>query len=315
MEKKITQLKEGDHVKGKFVVKFKKGLEKYKNGYRILLNITDETGKGIEYVYWGSDNEKEMEELYNSIKQDGGIQIEGDVRYFGGRMQISSNKLEVLPEGTVSMISPPKRDIEEMKEELKEYINSITNEDIRKVLEEIFKDEFMERFSVHPGAIEIHHARKGGLIEHTLEVARIVRLICEMYPEINRDIAIAGALLHDIGKVDEIAVTSRIKSEVKGQMLGHIVYGTLRLSQVMDQLGTPEDLKGKLLHILISHHGSLEYGSPKEPMTLEAFAVSHADSMSAHIMQIIDFIELNKDQTEDATMYNKRLGRNIYLRN
>ncbi len=299
-----------------YVIKGKKGPYHYKNGYSINFWVSDGKHHNIELIYWGPADREKVAEIYERAEVDGGIRvIKGFPKKYKGILSISANEIEIIPKDKVSVVRRENRDIEEMKGEMRKYINSISDDRIREIVEEVFNPEFMEKFSVHPGAVEIHHARRGGLIEHTLEVVRIVELLCEMYPKINRDLAIAGAILHDIGKIDEITVTSRIKSEFNNQLVGHIVYGVRRLTKVLDKLKVEEELSDRLIHIMISHHGQLEYGSPKEPMTLEAFAVSAADNTSATMSQVIDFIEISKENTEDNNMYNRRLGRNIYLEN
>jgi 3'-5' exoribonuclease len=124
----------------------------------------------------------------------------------------------------------------------------------------------------------------------------------------------AGALLHDIGKMREIEVTTRIKGTLKGQLKGHIPMGYRMLANVLEELGTDEKLADKLLHIVLSHHGYNEFGSPKEPMFPEAVAVYYADEMSSKLSSVVEFVSEEKGRTEDDFMYSRAQKRNIYLR-
>ena len=135
-----------------------------------------------------------------------------------------------------------------------------------------------------------------------------------MFPDLDRDVMIAGALLHDIGKMQEIEVTTRIKGTVKGQLKGHIPMGYRALANIMDELGTDERTANKLLHIVLSHHGSGEFGSPKEPMFSEAVAVYYADDMSSKLSSVTEFTKEEKKSTENDFMYHTRQRKNIYLR-
>ena len=319
----ISSLSEGDEVKDIFVVKIKKGLYPYKgkSGLYFKLLLSDNSGKTLEYRYWGNENEEEIKKIYNSIKNDSVLYIEGKVSTFNGKLQLSSegpSSIRVLKKGEYDeneFIKPPKRDVEKMYSELVEEIYCVENPQIKKLLESIFKDpEIEKKFKKHPGGIEIHHNWRGGLLQHTLEVLQYCKLSWQLFPDLNKDLLVAGALLHDIGKLEEISVTSRIKGTDRGQLLGHIVLGANYVSRKMDDMDMDEKLKDKILHMIISHHGRVEYGSPKEPMYSEAIVLYYADEMSSKIAEMDEFIRNSKEDTEDDFMYNKRKGRNIFLK-
>ncbi|MCX6695889.1 MAG: HD domain-containing protein [Candidatus Altiarchaeota archaeon] len=236
------------------------------------------------------------------------------------KLQISTNEPDtIVPVAAgeydpADFIMPAKKDLDKMCEELMDYISKIGNPEVKALLESIFKDGVvLEKFKKHPGAIEIHHNWTGGLLQHTLEVAEYSLLSKKLFPDLNTDLLIAGALLHDIGKLDEIEVKARIKGTKKGQLTGHIALGYNRVSGVMDRLGTSEELKDKLLHIILSHHGSNEYGSPKPPMIPEAFAIYYADEMSSKLSEITEYVKWARGSTDDEFMYHKRHGHNILL--
>ncbi len=322
-KRSIASLSEGDLVNDIFVVKIKKGIHQYKskNGYYFQLLLSDSSGKTLEYRYWGDENEEEIKRIYNSIKRDSVVFIKGKVTNFNGKLQLSSehpSSIRVLEEGEYDekeFIKPPKRDPEEMYSVLLKEIEGVENPKIKQLLESIFKDPAIEKkFKEHPGGIEIHHNWVGGLLQHTLEVLEYCKLSCKLFPDLNKDLLIAGALLHDIGKLEELTVTSRIKGTNRGQLIGHIVLGANFVARKMDELGLDDELKDKILHMIVSHHGKLEYGSPKEPMCAEAFALYYADEMSSKIAEISEFIRVSREDTEDDFMYNKRRKYNVFLR-
>ena len=132
---------------------------------------------------------------------------------------------------------------------------------MEKILQKILLIE--KKFKKHPGGIEIHHNWTGGLLQHTLEVLNYCKLSWELFPELSKDLLITGALLHDIGKLEELAVTSRIKGTNKGQLIGHIVLGSTYVSNKIDEIGMEDEPKDKILHMIVSHHGRMECPLPK----------------------------------------------------
>ncbi len=313
----ICELKEGARVEDIFVVKIKKGVKPYSRGYTFQLLLSDSSGRTVPYRYWGDDNMEAVKGLYDLIKADSVVLVEGRSELFNERIQISTNPpdtIRVLEKGEYrpeEFIGPARRDTGEMTKELNGYIEGVRNLEIKRILDRVFGDPgFLERFSNHPGAIEIHHNWRGGLLEHTLEVMRYCELSKGMFQELDMDIMTAGALLHDIGKLDELEMTTRIKGTLRGQLRGHIVLGYEHVSRVMDGLKTPGDIKDKILHIMLSHHGNMEYGSPKRPMFPEAMAVYLADELSSKLAEFTEFVKRSREETEDDFMYNRRYGRN-----
>jgi len=302
-------------------VKIKKTMSSYAKGFFFQLILSDSSGKTLDYRYWGSNDEKKVRELYNSIKPDSVVHVQGKVSVYNNKLQLATNEpfvIEPLKEDEYDksdFIKPARKDIDDMYSELKSAIDEVKNPDIKKLLENIFNEPSMEaKFKAHPGAIEIHHNWIGGLLEHTLEVLKYSLLSFDLFPVLDRDLLIAGALLHDIGKLDELEMTSRIKGSDSGQLIGHIVLSTIFVSNKMDELGLDKELKNKLLHIIISHHGKLEYGSPKQPMFPEAVVIYYADEMSSKIAEITEFVKNSIEDTEDDFMFHWRKQHNIYLK-
>ncbi len=317
----ISSLKLGDKIEDVFVVKIKKAMAPYAKGFSFELLLSDNSGKTIEYKYWGGPDEKKVRELFDSIKQDSVLLINGKVSSYNNKLQIVANDqspislLQSEQYEPSDFIKPAKKDLLVMYAQIFSEIKEVKDEKIRTLLENIFYDkEFEKKFIKHPGAIEIHHNWIGGLMQHTLEVLQYCKLAHEMNPALNRDLLVAGSLLHDLGKLEELEATTRIKGTQKGQLTGHLVLSILFVSEKMKELHFDTLLKNKILHMMVSHHGRVEYGSPKEPMFPEALAVYHADEMSSKLAEMLEFIRDAKDDTEDDFMYSKRHNRNILLR-
>ncbi|MCX8205796.1 MAG: HD domain-containing protein [Candidatus Micrarchaeota archaeon] len=320
---KILSLRPGQQVSGIFAVKIRKSLGTYTKGYRLDLILTDSTGASIAFTLWGGqgdDVRAKLQSLLNSITEDAVLHITGAVDDYNGELCISANSIDslrILREGEFppdAFIQPARRDPQQMRQELSAIISSVASPHLKPILSHVFTPQFMDKFIVHPAAVQHHHNRIGGLAEHTIEVVRICEELCRIYPKLDRDLLITGALLHDIGKVREITVTKRIKADSQGQLVGHLAHTTLMLSEALAASGTPEPLRSKLLHLSLSHHGRNDYGSPKEPMFPEAVALHYADETSAMVAEMLDFIEEHKPTTLEDTMYSRTLRRNIYLR-
>jgi len=320
-KQKVSELKDGDTVDEVFFVKFKKGVNPYAKGFLFALTLSDNSGRSIEYKYWGNRDETKVKTLYDYIKPDSIVHVQGKVASYNGNLQLTTNEpnvIEVLEKGQydeADFIKSAKKDKDMMYSQLLKTIEIVENPKLKDLLNRIFKNPGIEaKFKNHPGAIEIHHDWIGGLLQHTLEVLDYCKLSWELFPQLNKDLIITGGLLHDIGKLEELDVTSRIKGTNKGQLTGHLVLSTIFVSNKCDEVGLDEELKDKLLHIIISHHGKLEFGSPKEPMFPEALVVCYADALSAKLAGMIEFVDSAKSSTEDDFMYDRRGAKNIFLK-
>ena len=317
----INTLKDSQAVDDIFVVKIKKGISPYTKGQSFQLILSDSSGQTIDYKYWGGNDLTPIKDLYDSIKTDSVVHVKGKVSTYNNKLQISSNDLvDIRPLENSEydqgeFVKKAKIDVDVMDSDMFTLISSISDPALKEMLHSIYTDSnITEKIKTHPAAIEIHHNWVGGLMQHMIEMVSYCELTVKTHPSLNRDVVIAGVLLHDIGKIEEIEVTSRIKGTTKGQLLGHIPIGFSFVTKKMDDFKVNEDLRNKILHIIVSHHGKLEFGSPKTPMLPEAIVVHYADEMSSKVTEIIDFIEENKEATEDDFMYHRRKGHNIFLR-
>ena len=313
----ITGLKKDQIVNDTFFVKFKKPVEKYKNGYKFELKIGDSSGE-IMMKYWGEDNEQKVKEVYDSIKQDDVIFINGRVGEWNDKMDISLNKDNLIkvcsPEeyDIKDFVKTTQKDIEVMFKELMQVVNSVKEIHLKKILDAFFaNEEFAEKFKACPAAMYHHHGWVGGLLEHVLSVVTICDYIAKIHPSLDRDLLVTGALLHDIGKLEEFGVSTHIKVTTKGMLIGHVSIGAQMLNGQFDKMDIPEDIKLKVMHMVLSHHGKMEFGSPKIPAFPEALALYYADEFDARIHMIIAAKE--NAATEDDYIYTKEFG-NVYLK-
>lgn len=318
-KQQIKDLKEGQIIEDIFVVKIKKSILPYIRGYSFSLILSDSSGRSIEYKYWGNRDEEKIKEIFNSVKKDSVVLIKGKVLTYRDKLQISSEENEILKvlqqgEYEADFIIAPKKDIEEMYILLISKINSIQNESLKIFLLDIFQKEIGEKFKKHPGAISIHHNWWGGLLQHTLEVIEICEVSIKIDSRLNRDLLLTGAMLHDIGKLEELETTTRIKGSQKGQLIGHLTLGVIFLSEKLKESDIDLITKNKLMHLLVSHHGKEEQGSPKQPMIPEAVVLYYADELVTKLSEMIEFIEEHKEDTEDDFMYYSRKGLNIFLK-
>lgn len=313
--KQISELKKDDIVNDIFVVKFKKPVEPYKNGYRFELRLGD-ASKEIMYKYWGPDDEAAVEALYESINKDDVVAVQGRVNEWNEKLEISANENNTiipLKEGEYDVkdfIKKSNKDPELMWRDLKLYIDSITNPELKNLINYFFADpEFVAKFKECPAAMYIHHGWIHGLLEHTLSVVRTVDFIQKIQVTLDRDLVIAGALLHDIGKMKEFEMTTSIKVSTQGMLVGHVTIATEMISRAVEELGINPELGMKVLHIILTHMG--DYGSSKTPSIPEALAVYYADQTDAQLTHMISLKE--EAQTDDDYIYNKDFG-NIYLK-
>lgn len=276
------------------------------------VDLVDREGS-VEGVLWSECFEKTKD-----FRQGDFVRIKGMASEYNGKKQVIVKELcitdshDVIPE---EYIKSTKKDIGNMLIELDTIIQSISNRYLAKLLRSFFDDKgFRERFSKSTAAMQYHHAYIGGLLEHTLSVTNICIGLAEHYRDLDRDLLVAGAMLHDIGKVEEYKTGTSFSLTDSGRLIGHITlgYGMAR-ERISDIEGFPNDLKDSLLHIILSHHGFQEYGSPKCPKVLEAFIVFHVDFMDAEIGGY-RMIEEGRGEESGWSGFSKQFQRSVLLK-
>ena len=213
------------------------------------------------------------------------VQASGTDSVFNERKQLIINRIKKVHHVVDPRLLYPSSTIPEKKlrEDYLRQVSNIGEPSLRKLFHEMERDaSLMDAFFTAPAAVSMHHARIGGLVEHTLGACRFAEAAADLHPWLNRDLIIAGCLLHDIGKIREYEIAGGFRYSLEGKLLGHIVLGVEMVRQWISSVsGFPERMAMDLLHIILSHHGELEYGSPKVPATPEALVVHYADDLDA----------------------------------
>lgn len=309
----VNDLKVGSHINSVFVVA-KKIVKKKKNGDDFcLLTLQDREGD-IQAVVW-----TEALNQAADFKEGDFVAVAGSVSEYRSSKQLTIESLSKIEDKKnidyTDFIKSTKRDVDEMFAEIKLKVDSVKNHYLKQLLQAFFGDKkFAADFCKATAAVQYHHAYGGGLLEHTLYVCRVCDLVADTYQNINRDLLIAGALLHDIGKMKEYEVGVVIKFTDEGKLLGHITMGYSWVLEKINQIkGFPADLKDRILHIILSHHGYKEFGSPKRPKILEAFIVHHVDYMDAEIAAYNDLFDQGSGD-EGWSHFVKNFERSVLLR-
>jgi 3'-5' exoribonuclease len=302
----IKNITEKDTVRGHYLVKEKR-LAKTRNGKPFIsITLTDRTGD-VGAKVWNSAEE------YSALFHQGDIiEVEGNAESYRGQIQISVSELAPLKgevDHDIFLESAPGNTAQMMKA-LRDVLSGVQNAHLKALTDRFFTDkEFVALFEKAPAAKNFHHAYTGGLLEHTLSVCQMSVRVAEHYPRLDRELLLTGAFLHDIGKIRELKAYLQIDYTDEGRLLGHVVMGVAMVDEKLRGLKSfPQELAARLKHLILSHHGQYDFGSPKRPKFLEAFALHMIDDLDAKINGLGHFME--KDRREGAwTDFNRLFDR------
>ncbi len=305
----IADLKTDEAIIEHYLCKKKQTL-KSRNGKNYLsLLLQDKTGT-INAKVWELNNQ------IQSFEENDFIKIDANVLCYQNEPQLNIKKIRRSQEGEynpMDYIPSTDKDIEILYKKITDIIYSLQNKYIKSLLENIYikNDDLRERFKKHSAAKSMHHNYMGGLLEHTLSICEICNFLSKHYPYVNRDLLIASAFLHDVGKMFELSPFPDNDYTDDGQLLGHIIIGTELITKEANKISDfPHELQSLLKHSVLSHHGEYEFGSPKRPKTIEAFILHCADELDAKIKMYEEAI--SSDNTSSNWVgYHKMLGRNI----
>jgi 3'-5' exoribonuclease len=295
-------------ITSSFVV-VSKQVKPKKTGERYLaLTLGDRTGQ-IEAKMW--DN---VEDFIGAFEQEDFLKIKGLINKYKNRFQLTIHKLRRMQEGEIDFadyLPKTKKDVGELWKTLAEFVATFKNPHLKSLLELLMADpEIAERYRTAPAAKSLHHACIGGLLDHVVSLFRSCDLVCRNYPEINRDLLLAGAFLHDIGKIHELTYNRSFSYTLRGQLLGHMIIELEMLQAKINQLPSfPAELKTLLEHLIISHHGQYEFGSPKLPMFPEALMLHYLDDLDSKMEAMRAHFEREAGLEGPWTSYNASLGR------
>lgn len=299
----INELRDGEMVSEVYLCKTKQALKTKagKSYYSLLLQDKSGTLDGkIWELGMGIDHFEAMDYIH----------VDGQVVLFQNSPQLNIKRVRKAQEGeydAADYMPSTDKDVKEMYKTLCSYVNSVEEPHLKKVLEKIFLEdkEFAAAFLGHSAAKSVHHSFMGGLLEHTLGVARNADYMAKYYPFLNRDLLVAAALLHDIGKTRELSPFPENDYTEEGNFLGHIYMGTEMVNDRIREIpGFPPVLAGELKHCILAHHGELEYGSPKKPVIAEAVALNLADNMDAKLQTFLEILN-GADEKADWIGYSR----------
>lgn len=246
------------------------------------------------------------------------VEVNGDVTVFNGQMQLSIKRARKVSESDVNpadYLPATEKDIDEMMMELLKFIAGVENPYYKQLLSRLFVEnaDFAEAFKKHSAAKSVHHGFIGGLLEHTLSVAKLCDFYTKQYPMLNHDLLITAAICHDIGKVYELSDFPLNDYTDAGQLLGHIVMGSEMVGDIIKTIPDfPKVMANELKHCILAHHGELEYGSPKKPALIEALALNFADNTDAKLETMKEILNSNSQVGTDQWLgYNRLLESNV----
>ena len=310
----ISKIEPGETINDIYIVRDPILRSTTRGDLYIAMHLSDRSGQ-LNGRMWQA-----TETIYKALPKPGFVHIQGRSELYQNNLQIIINNISVVDVDKVCIddfLAKTKKDVKQMFEELKEIVNRIRNPQLRAITEEFLADdELMEKFCNDPGGMKLHHDCIGGLLEHVHNMLRVAVAILPLYPNLQADLVLTGIFLHDIGKTEELTYDMAFTYTDSGQLIGHIVKSVLMMNQKVDALKAKgiqieQEVVDSLGHIILSHHGEYEYGSPKLPAMLEAFMVYYIDDLDAKLNLVESAI--NEEQSDSNwTAWKNALQTRLY---
>lgn len=282
----------------------------------ILVQLTDRSGQ-ISGLRWNAG-----QSVYETFQKGDFLRVLGTAQLHNGALQIIVQDFEPVPRDKVQLADFEKTSsvqMDLMVQELNQRLRGLRDPHLAALAESYLGDPtILNRLRKAPAGIKTHHAYEGGLLQHVLHLMRVAEALLPLYPQVDGELLVMGVFLHDLGKLDELHYDGEMSYSDPGQLLGHLVQGVIdldrRICEVSKQssMAFPESLRWRLEHMVISHHGQLEHGSPKVPMTLEAILLAYIDDLDAKINQASELIESDRNSDSPWTGFHPTLGRKLY---
>jgi 3'-5' exoribonuclease len=306
----VNELQPNQVITATLLVQHKEVRQKKSGEPYLSLTLGDRTGD-IDARMW--DN---AAEVIDEFERDDFIKVRGLMQVHQGRLQLTVHKLaRQTPESIdqSDFFPASARDLDEMIAELRSTIDSIATQPLRDLLSAFINDpEVLSRLRVAPAAKNVHHAFLGGLLEHVLSMCTVAKFLGTHYRDIDLDLLLSGVILHDIGKIHELTYDRSFGYSTEGQLIGHISIGFRMIDDKIRGIpGFPERLRTLLQHMILSHHGELEYGSPKVPLFPEALLLHHIDNMDSKMECMLRVIERDRTVDNAWTSYVSPLERSV----
>jgi 3'-5' exoribonuclease len=280
------------------------------------MRLTDKSG-ALTGMLWNADDR-----LFNSVASGNYLRVQGTTQIYNGQLQMIVTRIEPadprsVDEADFAQVSS--EDIERHARRLAELLRGVQNAHLRNLAECFLADEeFMRKFTTAPAGIKNHHAYRGGLVAHVVSLMEVCRVVAPLYPELDADLLLLGAFLHDASKTDELVYEREMGYSDEGQLIGHIVMAVglveAKAAEAEKLSGEkfPRELLLRLKHLIVSHHGEYEFGSPKLPMTLEAVALHLLDNLDAKLYAIGQIMKEDAASESPWTSFNQALGRKFF---
>jgi 3'-5' exoribonuclease len=311
----VSQLQPRDEVDEIYRVLDKQLRPNRQGNLYLLLQLSDRTGV-VTGMRWNAD-----QRLYESIPKGGFVRIIGVTQLFNGGIQLIINDVEPTKESNVNaedFDAIDQRRIDTLWGYLTEMITTVTEPSLKKLAEAFLNDSTIkEKLAAAPAGVKTHHAFPGGLLQHMYDLMSLVQVVAPRYPQVDRELLLVGAMFHDIGKIEELGFEGELTYTDPGQLVGHLVQGVQILQKLVETVAAqgheiPKELLWRLQHMIVSHHGSLEHGSPRVPMTLEAILLHQLDDLDAKLNATTELIRSDMNSESRWTNYNPTLGRKMY---
>jgi len=307
----VNEIKENEPVESIFLVKHKSMLSTKTGSPYLSLLLTDHTGE-IPGRVW-----EQAEHLAKLFEKDDFIKVISHAVSYQNSLQLTITHIALCPlsEITLSDFLPQaKNDREQTFLKLTTITEEIHNPYLKRLVDLFLADEdFVRLFKLSPAGKELHHVYLGGLLEHTLSVATLILEIRTHYPDLNLDLLLTGGILHDIGKIHELTYTRSFDYTDSGRLLGHITLGIEMINEKLQAIPDfPPELATELKHLIISHHGAYQFGSPKRPKLLEALILYYLDDLDAKVNTIQSFIQREKEPHSKCAGYHPLLERYLF---
>ena len=312
----VNELSDGETLDQVFLASEKQLRPNRQGNLYLQVRLSDKTGS-ITAMMWNASQKQ-----YDGFENGDFIQVKGASQLYNGGMQVLAKGITKVAADNIDeteFTTLSNAALEKMTSRIAELLRSMRNIHLQNLAEcFLVDDEFMRQFRSAPAGIKNHHAYRGGLLEHTLSLMEVATAVAPHYQGLDPDLLLMGAFLHDMGKTKELTYEPDLGYSDSGQLLGHLIQGVDMLDEKIQSTAKqsgeafPEDLSVRLKHMIVSHHGQYEFGSPKLPMTLEAIALHHLDNLDARMHCAQQMIEEDVNTDSQWTVYNPAIGRKIF---
>ncbi|PAY20255.1 CMP-binding protein [Rhodopirellula sp. SM50] len=312
----VTELTDGQSLDQSFRLADKQIRVNRQGGKYLLLKLADRSGT-IVAMMWNADDSD-----YEKIRRGGYVHGIGRTQVHQGALQVILTAIDDLAETEVDPSDFDQFDAgaaDEALATLRDMMGNLHNVYLRGLGKTFLSDEsFVAKLRLATAAVSNHHAYPGGLLRHTVDLMEVCQFLGPRYPGVDTELLMFGAFLHDLGKIEEISASGELSYTDRGQLVGHIVIGVQMLGDAIAAFEDdadedfPNDLRLQLEHLIVSHHGQLEFGSPRLPATLEAIALHHIDNLDAKITSFTSLIESDLTNNENWTNYHPSIGRKLW---